>query len=381
MHFLSCAGELNHHGRFMCDAMHALLGNNYRRISTSFVNKTRKNLGFHDEQLSYGIDGSLFNKEQIVNWIKWADVVDFGSAPEIFLHESVRQNKVVFIRMERILKEGVWKLFVPSVFARYYRKYIQYRNNKNVYFLCVSAYAAGDLKKIFVRGDRVLQWAYCPEFVNYDNVMTIFKSDNSEKKPLHIFWCGRLIPLKHPEVPVCIAEKLKFKGIEFHMELAGAGELFASLQRMIKEKNLEQQVSLIGSVIADKMRSKMLENDIFIASSDYHEGWGVVINEAMNSGCAVVASREMGSVPVLIEDGVNGYSFCWKDIDAAVGIIENLAKDRQKLAKIKMAAYQTIKTRFSPEVYANVFVQIAQDAIEHHALKIESGLGAPAVIR
>lgn len=33
---------------------------------------------------------------------------------------------------------------------------------------------------------------------------------------------------------------------------------------------------------------------------------GAVLNESMNSGCAVIASDAIGSVPFLIKNGVNG---------------------------------------------------------------------------
>ena len=46
--------------------------------------------------------------------------------------------------------------------------------------------------------------------------------------------------------------------------------------------------------------------DIYLATSDFYEGWGAVVNEAMNSGCAIVASHAMGSSPFLIKDGENG---------------------------------------------------------------------------
>jgi glycosyltransferase involved in cell wall biosynthesis len=40
---------------------------------------------------------------------------------------------------------------------------------------------------------------------------------------------------------------------------------------------------------------------VFIFTSDRNEGWGAVLNEAMGSGCAVVAADLIGSVPYLIE--------------------------------------------------------------------------------
>ena len=53
----------------------------------------------------------------------------------------------------------------------------------------------------------------------------------------------------------------------------------------------------------------MAKSDIFIFTSDKNEGWGVVLNEAMSSACAVVANKAIGSVPFLIKDGLNGFTY------------------------------------------------------------------------
>jgi len=39
------------------------------------------------------------------------------------------------------------------------------------------------------------------------------------------------------------------------------------------------------------------------------EPWGLIVNEAMNSGCAVILSDDVGCQPDLITDGVEGYVF------------------------------------------------------------------------
>ena len=53
----------------------------------------------------------------------------------------------------------------------------------------------------------------------------------------------------------------------------------------------------------------MRNHDIFIFTSDRQEGWGAVLNEAMDSGSTVVASDAIGSSPFLIKDGQNGFLF------------------------------------------------------------------------
>ena len=50
----------------------------------------------------------------------------------------------------------------------------------------------------------------------------------------------------------------------------------------------------------------MEKTGIFLFTSDRQEGWGAVLNEAMNSGCAVVASHLIGAVPFLKKKKKNG---------------------------------------------------------------------------
>ncbi len=54
--------------------------------------------------------------------------------------------------------------------------------------------------------------------------------------------------------------------------------------------------------------------DIFVLPST-REPWGLVVNEAMSAGCAVVVSDEVGCGPDLVRHGQNGYTFRTGDID------------------------------------------------------------------
>lgn len=376
MHFLSCGGELNHHGRYMCDCMYRAMGDDFKRITTRTIDAERIHLGYkEDASVPYNVMGMDADAEKIREWIRWSDVVDYGAAPEEYLREAVRQDKIVFIRIERLLKEGAWKLFVPQVFFRYYRKYIKYRKNPNVYYLCVSAYAAADLAKIGIRGDRVLQWAYCPEFIS-------MKPEAFDRKPerLQLLWCGRMIQWKHPEMAVHIARELKRMGCAFHLKMLGTGAKMQEVQALIDAHHLGQEVTLCGAVSAENVREYMMEADVFLATSDQNEGWGVVINEAMNSGCAVFATPQMGAAPILIREGENGYFIHEGREREAAAFIMELADNEERLRKIKRNAYETIRSQFSPEVYARRFMEIAKDA-QMGAVADYECLGSKAIIR
>ena len=355
MHFLSCAGELNHHGKFMCDSIYKILGENFIRITTQKVNQERVALGYEQKTLTtYNLERLDIDKNSIREIVSWCDVMDFGAAPEQYLREAIRQDKVVFIRIERLLKEGKWKLFVPHIFLKYYRKYIRYRNNPKVYFLCISAYAAADLKKIGIHGDRVLQWAYCPEFYEIES-----REFEKRQEQLQLLWCGRMIEWKHPEMALRIAAELKKQGCDFHLKMLGTGEKEKDIQKMIGQLGLKQEVELCGAIEAKQVRKYMEKADVFLATSDQNEGWGVVINEAMNSGCVVFATPEMGATRVLIEDGENGI-YIYNEQDTANKIVR---MNEEEMKRMKYNAYKTIQKYFTPEVYAKTFIDLAESAL------------------
>ena len=92
----------------------------------------------------------------------------------------------------------------------------------------------------------------------------------------------------------------------------------------------------------EEVRKHMEESEIFLFTSDRNEGWGAVLNEAMNSGCAVVASHAIGSVPYLIENKSNGLIYKDGDKDDLYIKVKYLLDFSQKRMKIGHAAYLTI---------------------------------------
>lgn len=55
--------------------------------------------------------------------------------------------------------------------------------------------------------------------------------------------------------------------------------------------------------------------DVFVLPSR-HEPWGLIVNEAMAAGCAVVVSDEVGAAADLVTDGVEGFVFPACDVPA-----------------------------------------------------------------
>ena len=67
-------------------------------------------------------------------------------------------------------------------------------------------------------------------------------------------------------------------------------------------------------------------SDIFVLPSE-NEPWGLIINEAMCAGLAIVTAREVGAVPDLVKDGVNGKLFEAGDVGGLTESLRPLVAD------------------------------------------------------
>ena len=124
--------------------------------------------------------------------------------------------------------------------------------------------------------------------------------------------------------------------------MAGDGQMKNEIVKLIEENNVSDCIKVLGNIKNDDILQKMKESNVFIFTSDRGEGWGVVANEAMSNGCTVVASHEIGSIPFLIKNGINGLVFESKKIDSLVGQVEKLINDRALCDDLARNAYHSM---------------------------------------
>ena len=126
--------------------------------------------------------------------------------------------------------------------------------------------------------------------------------------------------------------------------------------------------SFKGNLPNDEILQQMRIHNIFIFTSDRHEGWGAVLNEAMSNGCAVVASNRIGSVPFLLKNKVNGLIFKSGDIDSLFSNVKCLMDNPDQVEIYARNAYHTMSTEWSPQNAALSLINLI-DVIENENLK------------
>lgn len=121
--------------------------------------------------------------------------------------------------------------------------------------------------------------------------------------------------------------------------------------------NNNKSIRYHGIVPNDEVRTAMLESDIAILPSKY-DGWGAVINEALQSGCRVLVSNRCGSAsipkstPELGEvfDPYNKFDFVLK--------LNNLLRKGSLTEKERMSIKDWSKQRIHPDVAAKYLIDV-----------------------
>ncbi len=368
----------NHHQKPLADAMHSMIGDGYHFIETEPISKERLNMGWGgDQRPSYILqcytDEASKNKCQLI--IDSADVVIFGSAPYKMFETRLKNGLLTFMYSERPYKSGVPYLKLPIHILKSFKQYIRF---KNIYLLCASAYSPVDYSKKLAFIGKTYKWGYFTELKIYDNVDELINGKNKNS----ILWCARLIPLKHPEIAVEVAKRLKADGNDFTISMIGNGELENKIKALIEREGLSNCVKMLGAMKPEKVREHMEKSEIFMFTSDKNEGWGAVLNESMNSGCAVVANSAIGSVPFLINDGENGYMYKDGDIDDLYNKIKKLFDDENERKRIAKNAYLTMLEEWNAENAAVKFVFLCEKMLsgEYKPFPYESGVCSRAGI-
>ncbi len=352
---------INHHQLPFCKAMSEMEGVEFHFIQTSPMEAKRLEMGWGVDISEYPFVSLWYEDEDNCRkLILDSDVTILGWSDGIIAdveEKRLSSGKLTYRLSERIYREGQWKFIGPKGLVRKYKEHIRYRKMP-VYLLCAGAYVASDFDLIKSYPGKMLKWGYFPE-----KKISNTKKDTFGDK-INLCWVGRLIDLKHPEYAIELAKTLRDKGYGFHLDMLGDGSKKGELSDLIKKYDLSELVSLHGNKKPDEVMEYMGKADVFLFTSNYLEGWGAVVNEAMLNGCAVVASMEAGEVPFLIQDGINGLTYDDGKIDLFIKKSLYLFENKEKIREFGDRAHETITSKWNADNAAKELVRFSRDYMD-----------------
>lgn len=130
------------------------------------------------------------------------------------------------------------------------------------------------------------------------------------------------------------------------LELAGPDRSAGAYARDVERLGIAHAVQFSGVIPSDAVSAVLQRNDVLVVPSR-HDGWGVVVNEAISLGKAVIASENCGAAHHLVRPGVNGFRVPVGDVTALANAMMSYC-DRPDLAARHGAASIQIFQEFTP---------------------------------
>ncbi|MCQ2519449.1 MAG: glycosyltransferase [Lachnospiraceae bacterium] len=352
MKLVFVSNYINHHQIPLCEELYRLSDGEFVFLATEPMSEERKAMGW---------DATASSKNYVVNYFEDPDKGDSlimdseyvlfgGTENQELIIKRLEAGKFTVRYSERLYKTGRWKFVSPRGLKQKFHDHTRFRKSP-VFLLCAGAYVAGDFNLVGAYPGKKLKFGYFPKAYKYEDVNS-FRRKVDKDNSINILWAGRFIDWKHPEMMVELAGLLADVGLDFKITMVGNGELKETVENQAKENDMLKYMEFIGALSPEEVREKMLLADFFISTSDRQEGWGAVINEAMNSGCVTIAAKDIGAAPYLIRNGENGYMYKALDVKAIKDIIVTLAQDKNKRYEIGNRAYETIVNTWNAETAA-----------------------------
>lgn len=165
------------------------------------------------------------------------------------------------------------------------------------------------------------------------------------KGHLYLFGALEHLPVKERDRFVCL--------------VIGDGRERPNLEKIVKEKGLEQQVKFLGyRTDVPKLLGAI---DILIIPS-VQESFGIVALEAMAMKVPVIVTR-VGGLPEIVEEGVTGLIVPPADVDALSRAILGMLYDRKRREKMGEAGRARVAEKFDIKISVRMTEQVYESLL------------------
>lgn len=241
----------------------------------------------------------------------------FLASLEMWLHHSVWD----------IYSKNITRYLAPSQFMK--DKVVEYGHNKDKFQVIYNPFSAK-----LVASDEAIASA---SFANY------------------LLFFGRLSTEKGLETLIKAVAKTGDK-----LKIAGEGEKMADLDKLAK--NLKADVEFLGWKSGEELRDLIMQARATVLPSIWYENMPLSMLEALNLGSPVIAS-DIGGMPEIVKDSVNGYLFKPGDVDSLIEAITRLKSADE--TKVRQAARASVR-HLSMDANLKEVLASYQDVIENY---------------
>ena len=263
------------------------------------------------------------------------DVAIVGSYMVPGLHQAMRV--LTALRIPWLYWDEIHALS-GNPLKRSIRKYLR---NK-VLRECSGVLAIGKRAKVFfeelVDGARpVYNFPYSSNLTRFFQI-----SRKPSDGAIRFLFSGQLIHRKGVDILIEAFKKVAPHFEHTSLTILGDGPLRRELEARVPPE-IRDRVTFEGMVQWESLPRYYSNADVFVFPSR-HDGWGIVVPEAMASGLPVVSTKEVTAALDLVHENQSGFLFQKDDEDALVSHMTYFCENPHEICRMSQAAREIVKT-------------------------------------
>lgn len=176
-----------------------------------------------------------------------------------------------------------------------------------------------------------------------------------------LFALQRLELRKGTDILIRAMQRVAQENPDAHLLIGGKGRSADELHALVHEQGLAGRVTFAGFIPEDEKAAHYAGADAFVLHS-YHEGLGIVIQEAAAAGLPVVSTSAGGTLDV-VREGETGRLVAPGDVAALSAAMLELAGDAGLRQRMGQAGQVFVRERFSVQAVAAQFMMRLEEAM------------------
>jgi glycosyltransferase involved in cell wall biosynthesis len=175
------------------------------------------------------------------------------------------------------------------------------------------------------------------------------------RRTITFFFCGQMIERKGVDLLLLAFDRLIANGMDAHLLLVGREAELPRFLKLVSSKT-RSRVLYEGFQAPESLPAYFARSDVFVLPSR-HDGWGVVVNQALATGVPIITTDAVGAGLDYVENGINGLRVKAGDVDALYDAMQTLAENPEFARAWGVKSREMART-LTPEVGADKWVRV-----------------------
>jgi glycosyltransferase involved in cell wall biosynthesis len=170
-------------------------------------------------------------------------------------------------------------------------------------------------------------------------------------------FCGQMIERKAVDVLLLAFDRLISSGMKARLLLVGREAELPTFMKLVGAET-KARIQYEGFQAPENLPKYFAQADVFVLPSR-HDGWGVVVNQALAAGLPIIVSDAVGAGLDYVENGINGVRVEAGKVDALYEAMKSLIQNPEMAREWGVKSRERART-LTPESGADKWVRVVE---------------------